>query len=178
MRDDFTSCTPSPFGQIQTDRLMLRTPQLTDAPAVFAIHGDPETNRHNPAGPMKDVAEAQERITNWIQDWDEYGIGYWCVTELHRAKVIGVSGVREIEWSGRKVLNLYYRYGPDAWGKGYATEVATEALKAAKERWPELPIVARARPSNESSMRVAERVGLVRRPDLDTPEHVVYVSWW
>lgn len=83
-----------------------------------------------------------------------------------------------MEWSGRQVLNLYYRYGPESWGKGYATEVAREAIKVANIHLPELPVIARTRPTNVSSMRVAERVGLIRRPDLDTSEHVVYVTWW
>ncbi|MHB1953528.1 GNAT family N-acetyltransferase [Alicyclobacillus sp. ALC3] len=178
MTDDFKISTPSPFGCIQTNRLVLRIPRLDDSADVFAIHGNPETNRHNPAGPMKDLVEAKERITGWIRDWADDGIGYWRVTELDGAQVIGVSGVRVMEWSGRQVLNLYYRYGPAAWGKGYATEVASEAIEVAQEYFPELPVIARTRPTNLSSMKVAERVGLVRRLDLDTNEHVVFASWW
>ena len=168
----------SPFARIQTDRLVLCTPHLDDAPDVFAIHGNLETNRHNPAGPMKDLTEAQDRISGWIQDWAEHGIGYWCISALDSPQVIGVSGVRVMEWSRRQVLNLYYRYGPNAWGLGYATEVAAAAVNAAKQYLPELPIVARTRPTNLSSIKVAERVGLIRCPDLDTAEHVVYASWW
>ena len=169
----------APFSYIQTDRLVLGTPHLDDTPDVFAIHGNPETNRHhNPTGPMKDLAEAQERISGWIHDWDEHGIGYWCVSALDSPQVIGVSGVRVMEWSGRHVLNLYYRYGPEAWGKGYATEVAAAAVTISKEDLPQLPVIARTRPTNLSSMKVAERVGLIRRPDLDTVEHVVFASWW
>jgi RimJ/RimL family protein N-acetyltransferase len=168
----------SPFALVRTDRLILRLPRLEDENAIFAIHANPETNQHNPAGPMKDLTEAQERISQWIGDWSAHGIGYWCISTLNDPQVIGVSGVRVMEWSGRQVLNLYYRYAPDAWGKGYAAEVAKEAVKAAKIHLPELPVVARTRPTNISSMRVAERAGLVRRTDLDTAEHVVYAIGW
>lgn len=109
---------------------------------------------------------------------DEHGIGYWFVSTLDSPQVIGVSGVRVMEWSGKQVLNLYYRYGPEVWGQGYATELASQALQVAHEHLPELPVIARVRPNNFSSRQVAERVGLLRRPDLDAPEHVVYVSWW
>jgi len=126
---------------------------------------------------MKDLDEAQERVVEWINDWTEDGIGYWSVIERLHEKIIGVSGVQVMEWSGRQILNLYYRYGPEAWGKGYATEVAKEALKAAQSHQPHLPVVARTRPTNMQAMSVAERIGLQRRPDLDT-EHVVYVSKW
>ncbi|NGQ94694.1 GNAT family N-acetyltransferase [Brevibacillus sp. SYP-B805] len=168
----------SPFAQIQTERLILRTPRPGDEHAIFAIHAHPETNQHNPAGPMKDLSEAQQRLSRWMEDWSVHGIGYWCISTRNDPQVIGVSGVRVMEWSGRQVLNLYYRYVPDAWGKGYATEAAKEAVKAANRHLPALPVVARTRPTNISSMRVAERAGLVRRPELDTAEHVVYAIGW
>jgi ribosomal-protein-alanine N-acetyltransferase len=170
--------TLSPFARVRTDRLILRPPRFGDEHAILAIHANPETNQHNPAGPMKDLTEARECISRWIDDWSTHGIGYWCISTLNDPQVIGVSGVRVMEWSGRQVLNLYYRYAPDAWGKGYATEVAKEAVKAANIHMPELPVVARTRPTNISSMRVAERAGLVRRTDLDTNEHVVYAIGW
>lgn len=170
--------TISPFAFIRTDRLVLRPPSVGDEKAIFAIHADPETNRHNPGGPMKDLAEAGECLAQWINDWSVHGIGYWCVATANNPEIIGVSGVRVTEWAGRNVLNLYYRFAPETWGKGYATEAAKEAVKAARILMPALPVVARTRPTNLSSMRVAERVGLIRRPDLDTTEHVVYVIGW
>ncbi|MGE5590530.1 MAG: GNAT family N-acetyltransferase [Bacillota bacterium] len=170
--------TSSRFALVQTPRLILRAPIPGDAADVFAIHADPETNRHNPSGPMQSLAEAEERVRDWVQDWVEHGLGYWCVSTLTDPQVVGVSGVRVMEWSGRQVLNLYYRYAPVAWGKGYAAEVAREAVLAAGAHLPELPVVARIRPTNASSMRVAERAGLVRQPDLDTPDHVIYAIRW
>lgn len=152
MSESSKSHASSPFSYIKTNRLVLRPPHLEDAPDVLVIHGNPETNRHNPAGPMKDLVAAKERITEWIRDWDNHGIGYWCVMELDGAQVIGVSGVRVMEWSGRQVLNLYYRYGPNAWGKGYATEVASAAVKIANQHLPELPVIAQTRPANHSSI--------------------------
>lgn len=170
--------TFSPHALVRTDRLILRQPRLEDEQAIFVIHANPEANQHNPAGPMKSLGEAQERISQWISDWSVYGIGYWCISTLNEPQVIGVSGVRVMECSGRQVLNLYYRFVLDSWGKGYATEVAKEAVKAANSLLPALPVVARTRPTNMPSIRVAEQAGLVRRTDLDTAEHVVYAIGW
>lgn len=36
---------------ITTERLILRPAAADDVASVFAIYGDPETNRYNPAGP-------------------------------------------------------------------------------------------------------------------------------
>ncbi|VEB44858.1 Uncharacterised protein [Chromobacterium violaceum] len=37
--------------RIQTERLLLRAVNAGDAEALYAIFGDPETNRYNPHGP-------------------------------------------------------------------------------------------------------------------------------
>ncbi|WP_429726406.1 GNAT family N-acetyltransferase [Alicyclobacillus sendaiensis] len=102
----------------------------------------------------------------------------WCVALQDDSEIIGVSGVRVIEWSGRHVLNLYYRFVPSAWGKGYAVEVGQEAMRVAETYFSHMPIVVRTRPTNKSAMRVAEKLSLTRFTNLDTPEHVVYASWW
>lgn len=168
----------SPTSNLRTDRLFLFTPKVGDENRVFEILSNPETNQHNPSGPMKDLVQAQERVSHWINDWSVHGIGYWCIRTLDDPNIIGVSGVRITEWSNRQVLNLYYRFTPVVWGKGYATEVAKEAIKVANHHFPTLPVIIRTRPTNISSIRVAERLGLTRRADLDTAEHIVYTSIW
>jgi hypothetical protein len=42
----------------RTERLTLWPPRGDDRDALWAIHSDPETNRFNPAGPMRTQAEA------------------------------------------------------------------------------------------------------------------------
>jgi hypothetical protein len=37
---------------VHTDRLVLRPVHRDDLEAVWAIHGDPGTNRYNPTGPL------------------------------------------------------------------------------------------------------------------------------
>jgi len=82
-----------------------------------------------------------------------------------------------LTWRDRDVLNLYYRLRPDAWGRGYATEVARTAVGLARSYMPHLPVIARTRLANIASIRTTERAGLVRRPDLDT-EHIVFALGW
>jgi len=74
--------------------------------------------------------------------------------------------------------NLYYRFKPAAWGRGYATEAAAAALRAAEAVAADSPIVARTRPHNEPSRRVAERLGLLHNPSLDEDGYVVLTSRW
>ncbi|MFJ6774461.1 GNAT family N-acetyltransferase, partial [Kitasatospora sp. NPDC091257] len=62
-----------------SERLVLTRPQEGDLEAVFAIHGDPETNRYNPNGPQRDIAQAQEMLDGFVADWVRDGVGYCAV---------------------------------------------------------------------------------------------------
>ena len=188
MGDDTTVGSPSPspavadlarvFQEARSDRLILRRPEASDAAAMFRIHGDPETNRYNPAGPDPDQAASEERLREWLQQWQEDGYGYWMATAPPAPEVVGFGGVRRITWGDRQALNLYYRLAPSVWGQGYATELARTAVGLARVHLPHLPVIARTRASNRASMRTAERAGLLRRPDLDTADHLVFALGW
>ncbi|QTM98267.1 GNAT family N-acetyltransferase [Sediminibacillus dalangtanensis] len=163
---------------VKTDRLLLRKPRVEDAGDVFAIESDPETNRFRPAGPMKSMEEAIETIKEWRDNWSADGCGYWLVVLPETDEVIGITGIRRIYWRKRDVLNLYYRFSPKAWGKGYAAEAAAFSVKVARKNLPGFPVLARIRPINTPSQKVAEKSGLKRRPDLDTAGHKVFALGW
>lgn len=166
------------FAYVRTDRLILSRPRADDGAAMFRIHGDPATNRYNPAGPAPDLAASEETLRAWLRQWAEDGFSYWAVRLLNAPEIIGFGGVRRMTWRDRDILNLYYRFAPTAWGHGYATEVAREAARLAHAHLPALPIVARVRAENAASIRTAERAGLTRRSDLDTTEHLAYALGW
>jgi [ribosomal protein S5]-alanine N-acetyltransferase len=166
------------FGFVSTERLVLRRPAADDGRAMFTIHGDPQTNQYNPYGPDPDLATSEEVLRQWLRQWDDDGFAYWAVTLLADPVVIGFGGVRRVTWRDRDILNLYYRLTPGAWGHGYATETARAAVGLAREHLSALPIVARVRSVNIPSARTAERAGLVRRPDLDDEEHIVFALGW
>lgn len=167
------------WNEVPTERLILRRLRPTDGPAMFAVHGDPETYHYSPATPHHDVATSEEMLRSCLHEWETYGLGYWAVTLARGAEenIIGFGGVEHRVWRERDILNLYYRFTPRAWGQGYATETARMAVSLAQTYLPQWPIVARTRANNLPSIRTAERAGLLRRPDLDT-EHVIFALGW
>ncbi len=86
------------FNEVATPRLVLRRPQIGDGPAMFAVHGDPATNRYNPAGPDPDLATSEETLRCWMQHWENSGFGYWAVTLSQTEYILGFGGVSH--WSG------------------------------------------------------------------------------
>ncbi|HXR70443.1 GNAT family N-acetyltransferase [Actinocrinis sp.] len=145
----------------RSDRLLLcvptTEPDVTDA--YFAIHGDPATNVHNPAGAMVDPGTAAPVLDIWRRHWHEEGFGYWVVRSPQDGQVLGFGGVRPVV-QDEDFVNLYYRFRPSAWGKGYATELGRAALALAAKAAPGTPVVALIRPRNEPSIHVAQRLGM------------------
>jgi len=80
---------------------------------------------------------------------------------------LGFCGIKPMKLHGMKVLNLFYRFTPAAWGQGLAGEAATAVAAWATRQVPDLPLIARVRPANVASQRVAARAGLIRAQHLD-----------
>jgi RimJ/RimL family protein N-acetyltransferase len=167
----------------------VRRPREDDLGDVFRIHGDPRTNTNNPSGPDRDRDMSHKRLSEWLEHWEEHGFGYWTVelagTQINDKpcrEVVGFAGVRHDTWLGTPVLNLYYRFAPEYWGRGYAGEVASHAAAWAISHHPQLPVLARTKPENIGSQRTAESAGLRRRPDLEADDGtgpvVILVSSW
>jgi RimJ/RimL family protein N-acetyltransferase len=160
--------------------MLLRPVREEDLPVVFAIHADPATNRHNPSGPDADLDASRRRLETWLKDWERDGIGYWAAIALrHEEQMedqpatapIGFVGVRHADasaWSEHPepVLNLYYRFSPQCWGRALATEAARSSVTWGARHRPERPIIALTTHDNGPSISVARKVGLSRYRDV------------
>jgi ribosomal-protein-alanine N-acetyltransferase len=153
--------------ELRTERLRLTPPVPSDAAAVLAILGDPRTVEHNPSDRLADEGEATALVARWVRHWAEHGFGYRCVREHGSDRIVGYAGLKRMTMDGRPVLNLVYRFVPDVWGRGLATEAADALVANALEEQPGQTIVARVRPDNRPSQHVALKAGLRRDVALD-----------
>jgi RimJ/RimL family protein N-acetyltransferase len=156
-------------AELRTGRLLLRRPAGSDVGAILAVHRDPLACAHNPGDRLQTRSEALERLHHWTAHWDRHGFGYWTVLTGAPPALVGFCGLKVMPLRGAPALNLFYRFAPAAWHRGYATEAAAAVVAWAAEHRPDLPLVARVRPENLASQRVATRIGLHRAPRLDHP---------
>ncbi|WP_449348856.1 GNAT family N-acetyltransferase [Streptomyces shaanxiensis] len=154
--------------ELRTDRLLLSRPTPADVDAILAVHRDPETCAHNPSDALARFEEAEALYRRWDAQWQQHGYGYWVVRRHGSAEQLGFCGIKPMELHGAPVLNLFYRFGTSAWGQGFAGEAAAAVVAWASRHLPGLPLVARVRPANVASQRVAIRAGLDRAEHLDT----------
>ena len=155
------------FGLL-TERLRLRLPVPSDVEVVRRIHQDPAAVAHNPSDALANRDAAEDLLRLWLRRWQRDGVGYWMVTGHTDPTVLGFCGVKPMRLAEATVLNLFYRFDPAAWGRGLATEAVTAVIEWAVRIRPEQQLVARIRPGNTASVRVATKAGLVRAADLDT----------
>lgn len=155
--------------ELRTARLSLRRPTPFDIEAIYSIHRQPRACAHNPADLLATRAEAEDLYRRWDKHWQSHGFGYWVIRRHHVHEVQGFCGIKMMRLREREVLNLFYRLDPSAWGDGLATEAATAVVGWATTHITDRPLLARVRPDNVASIRVAERAGLRRAEHLDSP---------
>lgn len=156
------------WSPLDTERLIFRRPLESDRASAIEIHVDPATNRHHPVPESVTEESSAERFDIMLRHWDEHGFGVWAVAEITRpSDIIGFTGVTHRQVSGRDALNLYYRYRPSAWGRGFALEGAQLAVRQALTLLPGLPVTAYTTPDNQGSLKTAQRAGLQRTHELD-----------
>ena len=166
-----------PERELLTDRLRLRLPAAGDVPVVQRIHQDPAAVAHNPSDALAGPDAAEDLLRRWQDRWRSDGVGYWVVTGRTNSAVLGFCGVKPMRLADAPVLNLFYRFDPAAWGRGLATEAVIAVAGWVSRVRPEQRLIARIRPDNTASARVAAKAGLVRAPELDTdgedgPDHI------
>lgn len=153
--------------ELLTPRLRLRLPASGDAGAILRIHQNPAAVAHNPSDALVDRGAAEDLLQRWKIRWRTSGVGYWVVSTRVDPAVVGFCGIKPMRLAGSAVLNLFYRFDPVAWGHGVATEAATAVVDWAARNRPQHQVIARVRPDNVASARVAAKAGLVRATELD-----------
>lgn len=146
------------FREIRTERLVLRRLVEADREVVVALQADPRTYEHT-VPPTR--AEAEAKFDSWLLDWAEYGFCYLPVRSLRSGEVLGVGGLQLRTFGDEPVLNLYYRFRPEHWGSGYATEMASAVIAWADRELPEHPVQISVNVANQPSLNVVKRLGFL-----------------
>ncbi len=155
--------TASDIAHRRTVRLVLRPPHESDLGFVTDIFARHELVSHRP-DPRPDSPEASAaRLARDIAHWHEHGFGRWAAERDGR--VIGFGGVTMR--AGQDGLNISYHLHPDAWGRGYASELVAETLAVAFGLLGARRVVGLVRPANPASRRVLERAGFMVEAEVE-----------
>lgn len=145
---------------IETARTFIREFELTDAPAVLAFNSNQAVTRFTgDAGMVKNLNDAKAVIENiWLKEYQTFGYGRWAVVDKASNKVIGFCGLKHIQELG--MPDIGYRFLPEFWGKGYATETAFAAVKYAQEKLNVDQFFGDVMEQNHASVKLLKKLGL------------------
>lgn len=147
---------------IFTERLMLRKLTEEDVDNIFLLVSNPDVMKYVGVSPITKNEESAKMIENIINQYEKNGTGRLAVIEKESNQFIGWSGIKLLteEVNGFKnVYELGYRFLPEFWGKGYATESAIASLDLGFNQLNADKIYAYADVGNESSNRILTKLG-------------------
>jgi len=151
---------------IETPRLRLRHLTEDDAAFLVALNANPNVYRFTGDGPLADVDAALVILrTRIFPQYERFGVGRLAVCLKDGNTPIGWCGLRFDADEAR--YDLGYRLLEEHWGQGFATEAASATLSWARAQLPSARITARARVENDASLRVLDKLGLVRVGEAD-----------
>jgi ribosomal-protein-alanine N-acetyltransferase len=110
-------------------------------------------------GGARSARQISEILTDDIRHWQEQSFGPWVFFELATGMFVGRGGLRRSTFAGSDCVEMLYAVRSDAWGTGYATEMAMVAVAHAR-RLGLAEVLAWTATTNGASWRVLERVGM------------------
>lgn len=143
---------------IETERLWLREITLDDKADMFQLHAHAEVQKYTGEALVESMGEMEQAIQTRIDDYEKYGFGRWAT--------ILKDGMQFVGWAGLAYLpefdeiDLGYRFFPDYWGMGIATEASRAILTYGFDTLGLRRIIAIAMKENKASIKVMEKVGM------------------
>jgi len=141
----------------ETSRLRHRAMTADDAEVFFRLKGDPVITRYTGEEPIASVDLARDAIANY-PDFDVHGYGRWGVELKETGELIGFCGLKYLDEFD--AVDIGYRFFPEHWGKGYATEASSACLDFGFETLGLERIIGLVLQDNAASIRVLEKTGM------------------
>jgi len=111
--------------------------------------------------------EAHQRIVGFSRD---FGHTLWIVERKADGEMLGFCGLKRVNAPGASSpgdFEIGWRLRESAWGQGIAKEAAIACLDLAFGRFAAPHVVALTVPGNRGSWGLMERLGMIRREELD-----------
>jgi RimJ/RimL family protein N-acetyltransferase len=150
---------------LETARLRLEPWAPEHAGLLVRLSGLPDVMRHIGAGVPWTRAEAEHHSARAVVHWRSHGFGWRAAVERERGRAVGLIALNLAGPVVPELADDDHEIGwwidPAAWGSGYATEGGRAIVEEAFTRVGAPSVVARIRPANTRSVRVAAALGLV-----------------
>ncbi|HBN54874.1 MAG TPA: GNAT family N-acetyltransferase [Stenotrophomonas sp.] len=160
-----------PQPELSSPRLRLREVRGDDAPALFAIHSDPQVMRYWSYPAWTEPAQAERKVADIQRQRRELDMLVWAIADARSDRLIGTCAVFAMHLEqGRAEIG--YSLHPHWQGRGLASEALRMILRHLFEDMGLRRIEADIDPRNQASCRLVEKLGFVREGVLRERWHV------
>lgn len=158
---DVCPAIAAPLGAAETDRLILRRFAADDLEALATVFAKPEVWRF-PYGGGFSRDQTSAFLDRQIAHWDELGFGLWLAIDKAGGAVIGFVGLSVPLFlpEALPAVEVGWRFDPEVWGRGLATEGAAKALDEGFATLGLTEICSIPQAENPPSSRVCDRLGM------------------
>lgn len=167
---------------IETEHLILREVRIEDTGNMYRLDSDALVHQYLGKNPIKCMGKARAYVDYIRMQYETYGIGRWAAIEKSSGDWIGWTGLKynfEQEMNGHtNFYDIGYRFMPEYWGKGYATESSIAARDYFFEHFPNAKLCGMAELGNKASCRVLEKIGLERKNNFIYEAQQVELAWF
>ena len=145
--------------KLESERLLIRPFKIGDEQALFELNSNSLVQKYTGDKLVTTKKQAEEILHNIVlKDYQIYGYGRFAVIYKSDQKLIGFKGIKYLpEVNGES--DLGYRFLPEYWGKGIATESSKMALAYGFKSLQLEKILGFTELKNKASTRVLEKVG-------------------
>lgn len=155
---------------LQTERLLLRPFTLDDAVDYWPLLREPQVLRYTGEQPVTDLEGVREVLRSRpLADYEQHGFGRMACVERASGRLIGFSGLKYLD--DLDEVDIGYRFVPEAWGKGYATESARPLLAQGLQQLGLRRIIGLVMSQNQASARVLVKLGLRLEKQISVDDH-------
>ncbi|RWZ55267.1 N-acetyltransferase [Halobacillus fulvus] len=149
----------------ESERIYLREIVLNDWSFLHTFATDEEACKFQPWGPNTED-DSRFFVNQAIRDGEQRHRSrfVFAVVEKEDETVIGNVEMNIIDWDG--VGEIGFIIHPSYWGKGLGTEALCLLLKHSFEKCELHRVCAKCNPENYASIKVLERVGMVKEGTL------------
>jgi [ribosomal protein S5]-alanine N-acetyltransferase len=145
--------------KVETPRLILREFHAEDNRELVPILANPQVMKFSLTGVLS-ASKTQEKINSFIASYKKFGLGKWAVIFKESNKLIGYCGIAVERIDRRYENEIGYRFDPEFWGKGLATEAASAAIKYGFERFNLSYLLGIVQRKNVASVKVLKKLGM------------------
>lgn len=144
---------------LETNRLILKDYSMENLSDYGLLRSCEEVWKYSTNTATNDITSVKNQLEELLEKQRKSGYGFCALMEKRSNRYIGEAGILSMNSNANRCV-IGYNLLPDAWNKGYATEITIELVKYAFEALGVERVEALAMQLNAASCRVLEKSGL------------------